>query len=85
MKNEQKQFQCSGDCLKCIPIQRQYCSAQHSYNSMRMLQQMQESLDAMAVEFKELKEKVAAIQDGEAMLFNPNLENEAQEGDGAEE
>ena len=46
---------------------------------------MQESIDAMAVEFKELKEKVAAIQDGEAMLFNPNLEDEAQEGDGAEE
>lgn len=84
MKDEQKQFQCSGDCLKCIAVQRQYCASQHAYNSMRMIQKMQETLDELAEDFDELKEKVAAIQDNEALVFNPNNDI-AQEGEGAEE
>lgn len=84
MKDEQKQFQCSGDCLKCIAVQRQYCASQHAYNSMRMIQKMQETLDELADDFDELKEKVTAIQDNEALVFNPNNDI-AQEGEGAEE
>lgn len=80
---QQKQFQCTGDCLKCPPVQRPYCAAQHSYNSMMMLQKMQESINAMVDEISELKVKVSAIQDNEALVFNPN--DIAQEGDGAEE
>ena len=64
---------------------------------MRMLQQMQQNIEAMASELMDMKAKVAAIQDNEAMVFNPNEESSeaepvigaenndiAQEGDGAE-
>ena len=83
----QTQFQCSGDCLKCLPVQRQYCASQHAYNSLLMMKSMQDALDTLITEFEELKKKVSAIQDNEALLFNPSVEDEyiAQEGDGAEE
>lgn len=83
-KKEQKQFQCSGDCLQCLPVQRQYCAAQHAYHNMRLLQGMQESFDAIAADLKELKSKVASIQDNEALVFNPN-DDISQDGDGEDE
>jgi len=85
MDKNEKQFQCSGDCLKCLAVQRQYCASQHAYNSMRMVQKMQETLDAMFDEIDELKDKIASIQDNEALVFNPNTDEDdtAQEGDGA--
>ena len=70
--NEQQQFQCTGDCLKCSPVQRQYCAAQHAYHAMRMLQALTASLQSMTGTIDELKEKVSAIQGNEALLFNPN-------------
>ena len=70
--NEQQQFQCTGDCLKCSPVQRQYCAAQHAYHAMRMLQALTASLQSMTGTIEELAEKVAAIQGSEALLFNPN-------------
>ncbi len=70
--NEQQQFQCTGDCLKCSPVQRQYCAAQHAYHAMRMLQALTASLQSMTGTIEELAEKVAAIQGNEALLFNPN-------------
>ena len=39
---------------------------------MRMLQALTASLQSMTGTIDELKEKVAAIQGNEALLFNPN-------------
>lgn len=79
MDENKKQFQCLGDCLKCRAVgdrrvQWQYCSAQFTYNTMRMIEALQTSVN-------ELKEKVEAMQGNEATIFNP-IEI-AQEGDGA--
>lgn len=83
-QNEKQQFQCSGDCIKCLPVQRQYCAAQHAYNSMMMLQKMQDAFEQMSKDVGELKTKVAAIQDNEALVFNPN-DDTSQNGDGEDE
>lgn len=90
-------FQCSGDCLNCRPanerkVQWQYCAAQFTYNSMRMLQTMQESIRVMSGEIEELRAKIEAIQDNEALVFEPHTEEKsekpiklrAQKGDGVE-
>ena len=78
---EENQFKCSGDCLKCHPNQRAYCAAQFTYNTMRMVEQMQVSISS-------LSEKIEAIQNSEANVFDPTketltLSNIAQEGVGA--
>lgn len=75
---QQQKFQCSGDCLNCRAvndrrIQWQYCSAQFSYNALRTLQAMQESINTMAGTIEELKAKVNAIQNSEAMVFEPDM------------
>ena len=97
-QNQQQQFKCSGDCLKCTPIQRQYCASQFTYNTMRMVEHIQGTLDAMSGTIAELQEKIAAIQGNEATLFDPTTAAEpsdeviteteivnaiAQSGDGA--
>ena len=79
-KIEEKQFQCTGDCLKCMPVQRQYCACQHAYQSMRMLQEMAASLQQMTGKVEELKEKVSAIQGNEALLFDPSSGRETTVG-----
>ena len=71
---EQNQFKCSGDCLKCHPNQRAYCAAQFTYNTMRMVEEMRETVN-------DLKVKIEAIQNSEAEVFDPTI---AQEGDGAQ-
>ena len=71
---QQHQFQCTGDCLKCSPAQRQYCASQHVYDTLRILEHMEQQIIG-------IEKKISAIQDSEAMLFDPNI---AQEGDGAE-
>ena len=78
----QQTFKCTGDCLNCRAIndrrlQWQYCAAQFTYNTMRMIQSMQESMNAMAGTIEELKAKVNAIQDSEAMVFDPTAESMA--------
>lgn len=88
---EETKFKCSGDCLNCRvnPNERktqwQYCAAQFTYNSMRMI-------EALRGEFNDLKEKIEAIQNNEASVFNPNEEKseipnfpKAQEGAGVRE
>jgi len=96
--NEQKQFQCTGDCLKCIAVQRQYCASQHSHDSVMMLRELSEAVKALSSTVEDLKAKIEAIQDNEALVFDPKedadnpsgkpkgtLIKKAQEGDGAEE
>ena len=87
MEKNEKQFQCTGDCLNCPRIQREYCSAQKGYDNQRILVSLQEAIHVMSGTIGELKEKISAIQDSEASVFNPNEDNSAtiaQEGDGAE-
>lgn len=72
----QQTFKCTGDCLNCRAIndrrlQWQYCAAQFTYNSMRMIQSMQEAINCMSGTIEELKVKLNAIQDNEAMVFSP--------------
>ena len=96
-ENNQNQFRCSGDCLTCRAIndrrvQWQYCAAQFSYNALRTMQAMQETISVMSGEIKELNDKIEAIQNSEATVFDPNKETSsdlsasddtAQQGDGA--
>lgn len=96
-ENTQSQFKCLGDCLSCRAVnerktQWQYCAAQFSYNALRTMQAMQESVSLMSGEIKELKERIDAIQNSEAMAFTSDSKEEtsgvpigeiAQSGDGA--
>ena len=100
MEQNNQQFRCSGDCLNCRmnPVERktqwQYCSAQFTYNTMRMIETMQQSLTAMQGSVNELAAKIEAIQNSEANVFDPTdssvlggsaVETQpiAQQGDGA--
>ena len=91
---EQNQFKCSGNCLNCQPAQRAYCASQHAYSNMKVLDQMMGIVISMQGDIKEMKEKIEAIQNNEASVFDPNTEtlmpkpisvseNIAQEGAGA--
>ena len=85
---EENKFKCSGDCLNCrkLPNERreqwQYCAAQFTYNSMRMIGDMQESMKAMQGVVEEMKAKIEAIQNSEATALS-TIEETAQEGVGA--
>ena len=93
--NIQSQFRCSGDCLNCRAVndrrvQWQYCAAQFSYNALRTMQTMQETITLMSGDLKELKDKIEAIQNSEAMVIAPDVEEGGipiekitQSGDGA--
>lgn len=73
-QNQEQQFRCTGDCIKCNRAQREYCGAQKGYDNQQLLLEMQKTLAAMSGTVEELKHKVAAIQDNEAMVFDPNNE-----------
>lgn len=97
MEDNQK-FQCSGDCLNCraLPdrkVQWQYCAAQHAYNTMRMIEALQQSVTNMQGTIIELTAKVETIQSSEAVAVVPSIapvaseyplfNGIAQSGDGA--
>lgn len=68
---EEVKNHCSGDCRKCHPVQRMYCSTQIGYNNMKMLEEMRE-------EIVSLKQEIASMKSSEVeVLFNPT----AQEGE----
>ena len=82
-KENPKGIRCTGDCLGCHPNQRAYCAAQFTFNTMRMVEQMQETVVA-------IKAEVDAMRNGDANVFNPTQgarkkEEKAQDGDGAKE
>lgn len=89
-EQRQEVFKCNGDCLNCRknPNERReqwrYCAAQFTYNTMKMVGDLQESLNAMKGTVEYLKVKVEAIQNSEANVFDPTKEDTAQNGDGAE-
>ena len=75
--NTQEQFVCKGDCLNCRkqPGERreqwQYCAAQFTYNTMKMLSDVQEQMMAMQDTIDNLSDKIEAIQNSEATVFDP--------------
>lgn len=82
-QNNQRQFKCPGNCLQCLPAQRQYCASQHAYSNMKVLDKIMETLlgmknqiDSMQGTVAELSAKIEAIQNGEASVFDPNGEGE---------
>lgn len=78
--NRQNQFKCTGDCLNCrkLPNERreqwQYCSAQFTFNSMRMLEKMVGALESMQCQIDDMKTKIEAIQNSEASVYDPTSE-----------
>ena len=83
MAENNQNFQCSGNCLNCLPAQRQYCASQHAYSNMKVLDKMmevlgkmQEDMTAMQVTVNEMAAKIEAIQNSEAVVFAPNGEGE---------
>lgn len=81
-QQEQQQFQCTGDCLNCIPVQRQYCAAQNAYNNMRALERIEQHIATIEQHYAEISKKMLSE---ETRVFNPNETTIAQDGDGAEE
>ena len=94
---EQNQnFKCSGNCLNCLPAQRAYCASQHAYSNMKVLDSMMGIVIGMQGDIKNLAEKIEAIQNSEAHVFDPTESSVlggsavetspiAQEGSGATE
>lgn len=80
-QQEQKQFQCTGDCLNCIPVQRQYCAAQNAYNNMRTLERIEQRMATIEEHFADIGKKMLSE---EMKVFNPNKEI-AEKGDAAKE
>ena len=60
---------CTGNCMQCNLIQRQYCSSQITYNNMKMMERMSEQLKELREELKAIKEK--AESDESNVLINP--------------
>ena len=85
----EQNFKCTGNCLNCMPAQRQYCSSQHSYSNMKVLDAMMEIVMEMKGSVEEMKVKIEAIQNNEANVFDPTEEqliirsDTAQGGGGA--
>lgn len=78
-QNTQQQFKCPGNCLQCLPAQRQYCASQHAYSNMLVLDKVMETLTAMKGQIEtmqgsvqELTAKIEAIQNSEGAVFDPN-------------
>ncbi|SEA79491.1 hypothetical protein SAMN04487851_11453 [Prevotella sp. tc2-28] len=79
-QTNQNQFKCSGNCLQCLPAQRAYCSSQHAYSNMKVLDMVAKAVLSMQGEISVIKEKIETIQNNEANIFDPSI---AQKGDGA--
>ena len=72
---------CSGDCMKCNYLQRTLCASQMSLYNMRMLAGMEQELTILKNITRRLDDKLQALQNNEALLFEPvRPEDTAQEG-----
>lgn len=71
---ENQGYRCSGDCLKCHPEQRQYCASQFTFNTMKMVEHLIADFNKMVGTAEEMKVKIEALQNNEALLFNPTAE-----------
>ena len=70
----EQNFKCTGNCLGCLPAQRAYCASQHAYSNMKVLDSMMGTLLNMQGDIKSLSEKIEAMQNNEASVFDPNTE-----------
>lgn len=77
-ENENKTPHCSGNCMKCNPFQRAYCSSQLAYSNMRMLERMEQQMETMQGDMLSLKDKIEAMQNNEASLIFPTSEPEKE-------
>ena len=68
----ENQSKCTGNCMACTILQRQYCASQLAYSNMRMLEQMQN-------EITNIEKKIEAMQNNEATLFYPTITEEKSE------
>lgn len=73
MAQGNQQFRCSGDCIQCNPMQRQYCASQFAFQNRKTLEAMQESIVAMQCTIDELKTKIESIQNAESDVFDPTI------------
>lgn len=67
----QQQSKCTGNCMACNQYQRGLCSSQLSYYNMKMLETMVQITVGLQQNVKELGIKIEAMQNNEAMLFDP--------------
>lgn len=75
---------CNGNCMMCSVMQRQYCSTQIAYNTMRMLEQLPEVLAKMQDNIKDVQESVRILSGDGIETLKPIKTDIAQEGSGAE-
>ena len=76
---ENQKNQCSGNCLNCLPAQRAYCASQHAYSNMKVLDNMMMLMIDMQGRIKAMEEKIEALQNNEAMLFDPTVNEMAND------
>ena len=69
---------CSGNCMKCSPFQRAYCSSQLAYSNMRMLELVEQSIETMHGQMTTMAEKIEAMQNNEATLICPTSEQKEE-------
>ena len=85
---EQNNFKCSGDCMNCHPNQRAYCASQFTYNTMRMVENMQQTILAMQGSMEDMNVKIEALQEEKVEVFDPTKKEKTtitQGGDGVKE
>lgn len=84
-------FKCTGNCLNCLPAQRAYCASQHAYSNMKVLDGMMGIVMELKDSVSALGVKIEALQNNEAMLFDPSEDKQpnqrliTQSGDGVDE
>lgn len=76
---ENQKNQCTGNCLNCLPAQRAYCASQHAYSNMKVLDNMMMLMIDMQGTIKEIQAKVEAMQNNEALLFDPTVNETVNE------
>ena len=72
---EQKEFRCTGDCLNCNRIQREYCGAQKGYDNQRILLETQKTLLALTEKLEILQQGIATLKE-EDVAFAPQTATE---------
>lgn len=64
---------CTGNCMNCSVVQRNFCASQLAYNNMRQMETMQEQMAEIQKKIDSMQEKAAAVQ--EEPIFNPTAPN----------
>ena len=66
-----QQGRCTGNCMQCTIYQRALCASQVGYYNMKMLETMMQITSSLQHDVNELAEKIEAMQNNEALLFDP--------------